>query len=80
MVVDFPEPLGPSRPKICPAGTSKEMERTASTRGRRQKSRKVLERCSAWMAFMRERGHQAISRRWKERAPAARTAADQAAA
>ncbi len=31
MVVDLPAPLGPSRPKNSPCGTSRSMPRTAST-------------------------------------------------
>ncbi len=42
MVVDLPEPLGPSRPNTSPRRTSRLTSTTALTRGRIQKSLKVL--------------------------------------
>src|SRR6185295_13271517 len=42
MVVDFPEPLGPSRPKTSPRRTSKSTLSTARALGRPQKSLKIL--------------------------------------
>src|SRR5256885_11873326 len=43
-VVDFPEPLGPSRPKTSPRRTSKSTLSTARAFGRPQKSLKTLVR------------------------------------
>ena len=42
MVVDLPEPLGPSRPKTSRGRTARSRPSTAVTRGRSQKSLKTL--------------------------------------
>ena len=42
MVVDLPDPLGPSRPKTSPRRTSRSISLTAFTRSRIQKSLKTF--------------------------------------
>src|SRR6478736_6315845 len=53
-VVDFPEPLGPSRPNTSPRFTSKLTLSTARAFGRPQKSLKTFVRPRTTMTFSEE--------------------------